>query len=125
MVTHSIIHAIDGATATTSSTWIPVTHANKVSFIFKRSNHSSGNTAFSVSVSADAVDANAITYAKLIDNLTNTNGQNLTRISSKTLAANGLALVSMSPEDIVGYIKVTATETTDGTHDAWVIIQYY
>lgn len=125
MVTHSIIHAIDGATATTSSTWIPVTHAAKVSFIFKRSNHGSGNTAFSVSVSADAVDANAITYAKLIDNLTNTNGQNLTRISSKTLAANGLALVSMSPEDIVGYIKVTATETTDGTHDAWVIIQYY
>lgn len=123
-MTTQVIHCIDGATATASSAWIPVNGACKVSFVFKRSDHSAGSTSFAVSVSADAVDANAITYNKLIDNVTNTNGQNLTRVAAKALASNTLALLSMSPEDVVGFIKVTATETTDGTHDAWVIVQY-
>lgn len=119
-----ILHPINAATATAASGWIPVTGACKVQIVGKRSAHSAGSTAFSVQVAVDEAGTAATAYSKLIDNVTNTNAQQLTRVASKSLAANGTCLLSMSPEDIGGFIKVTATETTDGTHDAWVIISY-
>ena len=118
-----VIHAINGATATTTSKEINIENAKKVSFVFKRADHSAGKTVFTVTVSAD--DSNYITYNKLIDNVANTNSQQLTRVGSyDTGAANATKTYTMSPEDTFAYVKVTATETTDGTHDAWVIIQY-
>jgi len=117
-----VIKVIDDATATTTSAAIPISGAQKVTFVFKRSGHSSGKTVFSVTVSAD--DSNYITYNKLIDNVANTNVQDLTRVASyDTGAANATKFYTLSPEDTFTHCKVTATETTDGTHDVWVIIE--
>ena len=117
-----ITRCIKDATATTTSLAQNIEGAKKVTFIFKRSDHSAGKTVFTVTVSAD--DSNYITYNKLIDNVTNTNSQNLTRVGSyDTGAANATKFYTMSPEDCFKYCKVTATETTDGTHNAWIIIE--
>jgi N-acetyl-beta-hexosaminidase len=117
-----VITALDGVTATTTSAAIPINGAKKVTLVFKRADHAAGKTVFSVTVSAD--DSNYITYNKLIDNVVNTNGQQLTRVASwDTGAANGTKFYTLSPEDTFAYLKVKATETTDGTHSAWVIIE--
>jgi hypothetical protein len=113
---------LDAVTATTTSDAISIEGAKKVSFLFTRANHSSGSSAFSVTASIDGVTY--VTYNKLIENATNTNVQNVTRVASKTLSANGSALMSMDlVHDAYRYIKVTATETTDGTHSAKVLIE--
>ena len=118
-----VIRAINGATATASSSAIDITGAKRVSFVFKRSAHASGKTVFTVTVSAD--NSNYITYNRLISNTASTNSQTITRVAEyDTGAANATAMFSMSPEDVMKYVKVTATETTDGTHDAWVICEY-
>jgi hypothetical protein len=57
----------------------------------------------------------------LIDNLTNSNVQTPTRINSKSLAADGDAMVWMDPACPATHIEITATETTDGTHSAFII----
>ena len=118
----NVVRALNAVTATTTSTAIPIKNAKKVTFVFKRSNHASGSTAFTVTVSAD--DSTYISYAKLIDNLINGITEGVTRIATKTLSSDTSVTLSMSPEDCFEYLKVTATETTDGTHDAWVIVQY-
>lgn len=119
-----IIHVIPTKTATAASGWIPIGGACSVQLFCKRSNHSSGSTAFTAELAIDDAGTGSVGYNKWIDNVTNTNAQNLTRVASKSLASNTTAMLSMSPEDIGGFIKVTATETTDGTHDAWLVITY-
>lgn len=117
------IHAINGATATTTSAAINVEDAEKITLFFIRTNHSAGKTVFTVDGSPDGTTY--VTYNKLIDNVANSNSQTLTRVASyDTGTANGAKFYSISPEDCFKWIRVTATETTDGTHDAWVGIQY-
>lgn len=115
-------YTIQGATATTTGAAIRIANALKVVLVGKRSAHSSGSTAFSLEVSNDGT--NWITYNKLISNVTNTNAQTLTRVASFSLAANGVAFATMSPEDGFEFARVTATETTDGTHDAWLYVEF-
>lgn len=117
-----LTHAINAATATTTSDAIDVKNAKRITLFFKRSLHSAGSTAFTVTVSID--DSTYIGYNKLITNVANTNAQTLTRVASVTLSSDTTSMVSFSPEDCFQSIKVTATETTDGTHDAWVLVQY-
>lgn len=60
----------------------------------------------------------------LIDNVTNTNGQTLTRVNGKSIAAsNGDAFLWVSPECLVNWLEITVTETTDGTHSAWIVVE--
>lgn len=120
--TYRVQTAIDAATATVTSEEIVIAGAKKVSFMFTRADHSAGSSAFSVEASLDGVTF--VAYNKLISNVTNTNGQTPTRVASVSLAANGSAYASMDLEnDAIYAIKVTATETTDGTHTAKVIIE--
>ena len=51
----------------------------------------------------------------------NTNAQNRTRVATITLSSDTTALAFL--EDLVVFkaIRVTVTETTDGTHSAWMI----
>lgn len=119
------IPTIVAATATTVGQPINVENACAVTIFGQRSNHGSGASAFSVEVSADGT--NYVAYSKLISNATNTNVQGLTRVASFSLADNGVGFASMDygeSADVFKFIRVTATETTDGTHDAWVVIQY-
>lgn len=116
-------HVIVDATATTTSNPINIRGAKKVSFFFQRTNHSSGKTVFTVSVSIDGT--NYVTYNRLITNVANANTETIVRVASyDTGTANATAMYSMSPEDTYAYLKVTATETTDGTHNAWVMVDF-
>lgn len=121
---HTALHvALDAVTATTTSDAIPIENAIGVTLVFTRSAHGSGNTVFSVTTSVDGVTY--ITYNKLIDNVANTNGQNLTRVASSTLSSDSSKtyLMDLSTESFK-YIKITATETTDGTHTAQALVRY-
>jgi hypothetical protein len=125
-----IRQVIADATATTTSPSVELKQAGKVSFAFKRSNDDAGSTAFKVQVSPDpkgVADASStwIDYNRLISNVANTNAEMITRVGSVTISGNATEVYSMSPEDTYGKCRVVATETTDGTHNAWVIVQYY
>lgn len=123
-ILQQVLTPLNAVTATTSSQAIPLAGVRKATWFFTRANHSSGSTAFSVDVSADGTTW--VAYARLIDNVTNTNAQNLTRVSSKSLSSNTTVTLSMDlANDAFAYCRVTATETTDGTHTAKLILEYF
>ncbi len=117
-----LVKLITGATATTVSEPVNIENAEKITLIFTRENHSAGSTAFSVEVSLDGVTY--VAFNKMISNATNTNAQTKTRVASVSLASNTSSVVAMDLEnDIYRWMRVTATETTDGTHTAKALIQ--
>lgn len=59
----------------------------------------------------------------LIDNVTNTNAQTLTRVNGKTLSSNIDAFLWLSPETPVEWLEITVTRTTDGTYSAWIVVE--
>lgn len=119
----SLVTALNAVTATTSSSVIPIKGAKKVTLAFTRANHSSGSTAFTVTASIDG--STYVAYNKLITNSTNAIGEGLVRVASVSLSSNTTSLVSMDLDhDTLDSIIVTATETTDGTHTAKVLIEY-
>jgi hypothetical protein len=117
-----LITALEAVTATTTSAAIKVRYAKKVTLMFKRADHSAGSTAFTVTGSLDG--ETFITLNNLVDNVTNNNSQTLTRVGSVTLSADTSKVYALDL-DKFGFkeIKVTATETTDGTHTALVLIE--
>lgn len=118
-----VITALNAVTATTTSEAIDVKYAEKITLLLTRANHSAGSSAFTVTGSVDG--ATYVALNTLIDNVTNTNAQTLTRIATKTLSADGSALVALDLEQFgYSFIKVTVTETTDGTHSAVVLVEY-
>ena len=118
-----VIKVLDDVTATTTSQAVNIEGAKKVVLVYKRSDHGSGKTVFTGTVSVD--NSNYITYSKWISNTTNTNEQAVTRVAEvDTGAANVCGFLTMDPDDGFGYIKITATETNDGTHAAWLYIEY-
>lgn len=120
---YRVFTPINAVTATTTSEELVIAGAKKVSFMFTRANHSAGTSTFTVEVSLDGTTY--VAYNKLISNVTNTNGQTLTRVASVALAADGSTYASMDLEhDSIYAIKITATEATDGTHTAKVMLEY-
>lgn len=134
------IVALDAVTATTTSSKFWVGGHRRIGIMLRRADHSSGSSAFTVKGSLEpyekasgAVDAygnrtggatvTMTALNTLIDNVTNTNGQMLTRVNGKTLAANGDAFLWLSPETIINWLEITVTETTDGTHSAWIVVE--
>lgn len=118
-----VITALSAVTATTTSEAIDVKYAEKITLLLTRANHSAGSSAFTVTGSVDG--ATYVALNTLIDNVTNTNAQTLTRIATKTLSADGSALVALDLEQFgYSFIKVTVTEATDGTHSAVVFVEY-
>lgn len=114
------IKVLDGVTATTTSEAQKIEDAKKVILVVNRADHGSGSSAFTATVSVDGT--NYMDYNKWIDNVANTNVQTLTRTKTKTLSANGTDFMTMDPDDTFKYMKVKVTETTDGTHSAWLYI---
>lgn len=118
-----VITALNAVTATTTSEAIDVKYAEKITILLTRANHSAGSSAFTVTGSVDG--ATYVALNTLIDNVTNTNAQTLTRIATKTLSADGSAIVALDLEQFgYSFIKVTVTEATDGTHSAVVFVEY-
>lgn len=119
-----VITALDAVTATTTSQKIWVGDFSRVAILFRRANHSAGSTAFTVKAGFAQFSSDTptmIAYNMLVDNLTNSNVQDVTRVNGKTLNADGDAMVWMDINAPATHIEITATETTDGTHSAFVI----
>lgn len=119
-----ILTALDAVTATTVSSKLWIGDFDRVAILYRRADHGSGSTAFTVKAGFAQLASDTPTmtaYNMLIDNATNTNAQTPTRINSKSLAANGDAMVWMDPSAPATHIEITATETTDGTHSAFII----
>lgn len=109
------IKFLDAVTATTTSDPVNIEGCLKMTLQFIRANHSSGSTSFAVSVSQDGV--NYVTYNKLIDNVINAISEGEVRVAASSLASNTSKMYTMDLEkDTYKWMKVTATETTDGTH---------
>lgn len=114
---------IDDSSAAAPNTTFPIAGAKKVTFIFTRSDHSSGNHVFDVDVSLDGTTF--VDFNKLVDNVANTNSQQLTRVASSTLSSATSKVYSMDLQhDVYQEAKVTATRTTDGSATVKVIIEY-
>lgn len=113
------------AAVTATTTWdaILVGGAELIGFLFTRANHGSGSSAFTVEGSFDGTVW--FTINMLRSNVTNTNAQQITRVASVSIASNASTYVSLSLEELpVQFIRVTVTETTDGTHSGKVFIKY-
>lgn len=118
------ITALNAVTATTVSSKIWVGDFDRVAILYRRANHSAGSTAFTVKAGFAQLASDSPTmtaYNMLIDNVTNTNAQTLTRVNSKTLSSDTDVMVWMDPAAPATHIEITATETTDGTHSAFII----
>jgi hypothetical protein len=122
MITPELVKILDAVTATTTSEPVNIENAEKITLMLTRANHSAGSSAFAVTVSIDGITY--VTFSKLISNVTNTNAQTKTRVASVSLASNTSSAVDMDLENsIFRWMKVTVTETTDGTHTAKALIQ--
>lgn len=122
--TNKKVTAIDAVTATTTSGAINVQGARALGFLFKRANHTAGSTAFTVEGTIDG-GSNWFALNVILKNVTNTNAQTLTRVASVSLASNTAEYCSINLQDFpLEQIRVTATETTDGTHTALVYVKY-
>ena len=116
-----IIPVISAVTATTTAQAVNIEGAQKVTLVCTRADHGSGSSAFTATVSADGT--NYADYKKWISNANNTNSQAETRVTTLTLSGDGTDFLTMSPEDVFKDIIVKVTETTDGTHSAYLVIQ--
>ena len=120
-----VITAIDAVTATTVSSKIWIGDYKRVALLYRRANNAGGTSTFTVKAGFAQLASDSPTmtaYNMLIDNLTNTNAQMPVRLNSKAIAnADGDVMVWMVPDAPATHIEITATETTDGTHSAFVI----
>lgn len=121
--TYVVRTLLDGVTATTTSAAVPSAGANRATFALTRADHSAGSSAFKIQGTVDGttwVDLNS-----LMEDLTNTNAQNHTRVTTITLAADGTTFASLDLEHATYLgLRVVVTETTDGTHTAKVLLEY-
>lgn len=120
--TQRLVTALDAVTATTTSEAIAVAGAKKITLFVERADHSAGSSAFSVSGSVDGV--NFVSLNTIVTNVTNTNSQTKVRAASVSLAANGTEVAGVDVDHMAfSHLKVTVTETTDGTHSAKLLIE--
>lgn len=106
---------LDAVVATTTSDPFNIEGVIKISLQLIASAITSGNGVFLVEVSNDNV--NWIQFNKMIDNVANTNAQNLTRVASATLSSNSNKVYTLNfQEDPYKYMRVKVTRTTDGTY---------
>ena len=111
------------ATSTTASINASVQGARKATFYFQRGDTTgqgnTGSSLFHIEVSRTNSSSNNdwIDYNKLVDNVTNTNGQNLTRVGSASLSASSTKIYSLDLQhDNIQFVRCIVVETTDGEH---------
>jgi hypothetical protein len=122
-----VITALDGVTATTTSNKIFVGGVKRIGLQFRRENHSSGSSTFTVNGSMEPETTTTPTMTALnmmITNTANTNVQDVIRVASVALSSNTDSLVWLDPSICLTWLSVTATEVTDGTHTAFVLLEY-
>ena len=114
MYTQKVI-ILDAVTASTTSTGINIDGAKRVTMLLDQ-DYVGGSgylatTTYTFSASVDGLTY--VTYNKLIDNLTNSNVQDITRVASKVADDGADYILSMDlTNDIFSYFKVIATTVT-------------
>jgi len=116
MLEQTLLNAV---TSTTTSSPANIEPYKRIGLQFLASGISAGNGAFTVEGTIDGT--NWVALNTLIDNVTNTNAQTLTRVASKTLSSNSSVLVWL--DNLLGLkaIRAKVTVTTDGSYSAFVI----
>lgn len=107
---------LDEVTADTTSQYIEIGDRSELSIQFIADDITSGNGVFTVEVSNDGV--NFVQYNRLIDNITNSNVQNDTRVASCTLSSNTNKMYFFAQGDHFRYIRAKVDVTTDGSYSA-------
>ena len=111
---------LTGVEETTTSEPFNVEKYSKIGLQFTSAEITSGNGVFTVEGTINGKDWVALNT--LVDNVTNTNSEDLTRVDSKTLSSNSSVLVWLI-EPALKAIRVKVTYTTDGEYSAYVITQ--
>lgn len=116
---------LDAVVTTTTSDPINVTQAKKITMLLTRASHTSGNGIFTVLGSINGKTGTYTPLNSIIQDLTNINTQDYTRVASITLSSNTsvLAALDIQHNDFT-HIKIKTTRTTDGTQTAKVLITY-
>jgi len=127
MRTTKIITVLNAVTAaSTASGKIYVGDSTRLSLHVRRAAHTSGTSTFSVKIGMESpgtVTPVMTAYNMLIDNVTNTNGQMLTRVSSKVLSGDGDAFLFFDEAFKFNWIEITGAVATDGNASVFLLIE--
>lgn len=111
--------SLNAVSATTTGKPVNVDGFKRIGIQLLAAAITSGNGVFTVEGSIDGL--NWVALNVLIDNVTNTNAQNLTRVASKTLSSNSSALLWLDNLTGLLQLRVKVAFTTDGQYSAFVI----
>jgi hypothetical protein len=110
-------------TATTTFPVVDIRNAEKITLMFTRTNHSAGSSTYTIEGSLDGTTFVALNT--LIDNVTNSNSQHLTRVASCALSSNTSKIYSLDLENFnYKQIRVIVTEVTDGSHNYKMLMEF-
>lgn len=120
------------ATSTDSGTYVDITGAKRATAYFSRTGiyQNEGTSTFHLEVGQRAVGGDAndlfwIDYNMLIDNVTNANTAQLTRVFSSALTGTSTKMYPMDlTSGLVRYVRCNVVETTDGQHSCRLLLQY-
>jgi len=118
------ILALNDVVASATSNSIFVGNYEKVGILLRRTLHTSGSSAFSFlgGFGENGSDTGVSLYPlnTVLDNVTNSNVQGLTRVAGKTLSSATDAFLWLSPETPITHLQIAVVRTTDGTSRAEV-----
>lgn len=120
------------ATSTDSGTYVDITGAKRATAYFSRTGiyQNEGTSTFHLEVGQRAVGGDAndlfwIDYNMLIDNVTNANTAQLTRVAMVSLTGTSTKMYPMDlTSGLVRYVRCNVVETTDGQHSCRLLLQY-
>jgi len=113
---------LSAVTSSATSVWVPINNAGRVSVMVAGNKISSGNGVFYIDVSNDASSLGGTSYNRITSNVTNTNTQTDTRVSTVTISSNGTSMLFFPPGDTFNYMRCKVIVTTDGTYYATAYI---
>ncbi|MFW5902982.1 MAG: hypothetical protein ACOCTT_03780 [archaeon] len=121
---NNLFDAVSDTGVNTSDSCL-VAGARAVSVEFTAENVSSGNGVFSIEVSMDGGDS-WTSYNMLVENTTNTNSEDITRVDEVTLDSNDSEMLFMDKSTLGGltHVRVKVDVTTDGDYSADINICY-
>jgi hypothetical protein len=127
MNTNRTLIALNAVTATTVSNKFFVGGAKRIAVLLRRANNAGGTSAFTIKASLDPEGTVTPVMTALnlwIDNVTNANTLNLTRVNGTSIAnADGDKFLFLDANCIVNWLEITVTETADGTHSAFILLE--
>ena len=128
MKSPKVYTALNAVTATTTSESFYIGDFKRVAFLFRRAVHSAGgSTAFTINTGFDITQNSGTTAptmtanAMVILNTANDNTKTNYTHGTVTLSANGDGFGWLDPSVSATHVSVTATETANGTHTAYII----